>query len=283
LKKHLVENLDSLERFREITSRNDAEIDLVAAALVIAASEYPELDIDAYLLRMDEMGSLAELRLRAAVSERERVEALNHFLFVEERFTGNLQSYDDPRNSYLNDVLDRKLGIPITLSLVYMDIGRRQGLDVVGVGFPGHFLTKVVGAEGDIIVDPFYGTLMTIEACRERLRMVMGAEAVLEPSQHLRPANCREILTRMLTNLKFIAIRGEDFERALLCSERILHLTPNAPLELRDRGLAYEQLQAFGAAIRDFERFLELAPKDSSAQAIEERAARLHDRVQRLH
>lgn len=276
-------NTGAFERFKEIASREDAEIDLAEAALVIAAAEYSDLDIDEYLHRLEHLGDLAAAHLSGAASERERVAALNHFLFEEQRFTGNQERYDDPRNSYFNDVLDRKLGIPITLSLVYMGVGRRQGMDVVGVGFPGHFLAKVRGAEEDIIVDPFFGTVMTLEACCERLRTLMGAGAVLEPEHHLRPATPREILMRMLTNLKHIAFRAQDFERALACCERIVLLAPDAPLELRDRGLAYEQLDAFAAALRDFERFLELAPNDSAAPNIEGRAARLADRVKRLH
>ena len=276
-----------LDRFKEIASqlasRSDAEIDLAEAALVIAAAEYPELDIDEYLQRMEELSSLADAHLRGAVGDRERVDALVRFLVEEQRFTGNQQSYDDPRNSYFNDVLDRKLGIPITLALVYMEVGRRQGLDVVGVGFPGHFLAKVIGADEDIIIDAFFGTVLTIDACRERLQTLMGSAVELEPEQHLRPATHREILVRMLTNLKRIAFRGRDFERALACCERILLLTPDAPLELRDRGLAYEQLDAFGAALRDFERFLELAPSEPSARAVADRAAKLHERVRRLH
>jgi len=277
----------AFERFKVISSRiltgGDSEIDLAEAALVIAAAEYSDLDIDGYLQRMKDLGSLAETHLRSAASDRERVIALNRFLFEEERFAGNQERYDDPRNSYFNDVLDRKLGIPITLALVYMGVGRRQGLDVVGVGFPGHFLVKVCGTEEDIIVDPFFGTLMTLDACRERLKTVMGMGAVLDPEHHLRPATSREILMRMLMNLKHIAFRAKDFTRALAFCERIVLLAPDSPLELRDRGIAYEQLDAFGAALRDFERFLELAPNDSSARNIEGRAARLNERVQRMH
>ena len=274
---------DALERFKEIASLSDAEIDLSEAALVIAAAEYPKLDIGEYLQRLEELSGLAEKHLNGAVGDRERADALIRFLFVEQRFAGNQQSYEDPRNSYFNDVLDRKLGIPITLALLYMEVGRRQGLDVVGVGFPGHFLAKVVGTEEDIIVDAFFGTVLTLDACRERLQAVMGSAAPLEPESYLRPATPREILTRMLTNLKYIAFRAKDFERALACCERVVLLAPDNPLELRDRGLAYEQLDAFGAAIRDFERFIELAPNEPSARAIEDRAARLHERVRRLH
>ena len=282
-----VTSTDALERFKviadQVVSRGDAEIDLAEAALVIAAAEYPLLDIDEYLQRVEELSGLAETHLRGVVGDRERADALIRFLFVEQRFAGNEQRYDDPRNSYFNDVLDRKLGIPITLALVFIEVGCRLGLEVVGVGFPGHFLAKVVGAEEDIIVDGFSGTVLTLDACRERLQAVMGPSAELKPEEHLRPATAREILTRMLTNLKHIAFRANDFERALACCERIVLLTPEDPLELRDRGIAYEQLDAFGAALRDFERFLELAPNDSSAPAIESRAARLHERVRQLH
>ncbi len=179
-------------------------------------------------------------------------------------------------------MLDRCAGIPITLSLVYIEVARRAGIDVDGIGFPGHFLVKH-GARDSIVVDAFGGTVLTREECQSRLAAVLGAGVRLEPALHLRAATPREILARLLGNLKLIYLRTADFGRALACCERILLIAPDAPLELRDRGLVYERLECFGAAAADLERFLELAPDDESAPAVRERLHALHPRARLLH
>ncbi|HEY8156570.1 MAG TPA: tetratricopeptide repeat protein [Myxococcota bacterium] len=273
------------DAFAELLRGPDERIDLARSALLIAAEEYPSLDVAHYLDRLDALAREVAPRLEGAHSAAERVSVLNRFLFAERGFAGNREHYEDPRNSFLNEVLDRCAGIPITLSLVYMEVARRAGVAVDGVGFPGHFLVKLgePGQPGPIVVDAFFGTVLTREECQLRLAAVLGAAAQLRPELHLRKASAREILVRLLGNLKVLYVRSADFGRALACCERILLVEPDAPHELRDRGLVYEKLECFGAAAADLERFLEIAPDDESAAAVRERLASLRPRLRHLH
>ncbi len=270
------------ERFAELVRLPDAKIDLALAALWIAAEEYPSLDVHAYLARLDALAALAAPRLGEAAPEAERAERLLRFLCQEQGFTGNEKGYDDPRNSYLNEVLDRRTGIPITLALVLLEVARRSGLPLRGVSFPGHFLVKLDGPPLRVL-DPFLGRALDVSECRARLHSVLGPDARFEPERHLRAATPREILVRMLTNLKQLHLRARDFGRTLACCERILLLTPDAPTELRDRGLVFEKLECFAAAAQDLESFLRHAPDDETAPAIRDRLRALRARPQRLH
>jgi len=274
--------LNPRDAFAEGLRRPDDRIDLARSALLIAAEEYPALDVARYLARLDDLAREVAPRLTGARTASERVAVLNQFLFAEHGFAGNREHYEDPRNSFLNEVLDRCAGIPITLSLVYMEVARRAGLEADGVGFPGHFLVKH-GKQDGIVVDAFLGTVLTREECQSRLAAVLGAGARLEPALHLRAATPREILVRLLGNLKVIYVRTADFGRALACCERILLVAPDSPLELRDRGLVYERLECFGAAVADLGRFLALAPDDESAPAVRERLSSLRPRLRQLH
>jgi regulator of sirC expression with transglutaminase-like and TPR domain len=240
------------ERFAELSGRADARLDLAECALLIAAEEYPSLDVGSYLLRLDALAERAGPPIAGADSPMERVE------------------------------LDRRRGIPITLSLVFTEVARRVGIPAWGVGFPGHFLVAVE-ADGRILVDPFDGRLIDAGVCQRRLEALLGAGAVLDAAVHLRAATPREILVRMLTNLKHVYLRERDFGRALGCCERILLLVPDLPHELRDRGLVYERLECFAAARTDLERFLLLAPDDPTASVVRERIAALHQRTRSLH
>ena len=266
--------IDARERFAALAAGPDEQIDIAAAALLIAQEEYPRLDIDAYLARLDALADRARLRLYDRRPAAEQIMRLNRFLFVEQGFAGNSEHYYDPRNSYLNDVLDRHTGIPISLSLVYSEVAQRLNLPVFGVSFPGHFLAKHFG-EPEIIIDPFFGTVISVEECTTRLRRLYGFRA--RPEAHLsRPATAREILARLLSNLKQIYVEASDFVRALACVERILLLVPDTPRELRDRGILYQRLECFAAALRDFERYLQLAPEDDAAPLIRATLPDLH-------
>ncbi|HUI26259.1 MAG TPA: tetratricopeptide repeat protein [Candidatus Kryptonia bacterium] len=269
------------ERFAELAQVPDERIDLAEAALLIAAEAYPDLDINAYLNRLDALAQEARAFLGSASSDVERIERLNQFLFVEKGFVGNQKRYYDRRNSFLNEVLDRHTGIPITLSVVYIEVARRLGLPVQGVGFPGHFLAKYVGDE-EIIIDAFFGQVLTERDCRERLQSVLGPEASFD-RRYLRSATPREILVRMLGNLKQVHIKAEEFEAALSCCDRILMLTPAAPQEIRDRGLLYQRLECYGAALADLERFLQLAPNDETADTIRENLVTVRRYAAQIH
>ncbi len=274
--------IDPRERFAAAVRAPDSTLDLAECALLVAAEEYPDLDVAHYLGRLDALAEAAAVPIADARSDEQRVATLNRHLFVDLGFAGNQQHYEDPRNSFLNDVLDRGRGIPITLAIVYMEVGRRLGLPVEGVGFPGHFLAKYVG-DTQIVIDPFFGRILSEPQCAARLRAALGPDVEWEPRIHLRAATPREILVRLLTNLKHLYFRQEDYGRTLAASERILLITPDAPLELRDRGLLYERFDCFAAASADFERFLELAPDDPTTGAIRERLASSRRRVGRLH
>jgi regulator of sirC expression with transglutaminase-like and TPR domain len=253
-------------QFANMATGPDDRINLAEAALLIAKEEYAALDISAYLRRLDDLAAAAGSDVRPSLAPAEQVAHLNHFLFVERGFAGNNDDYYDPRNSFLNDVLDRRTGIPISLSLVYSEVAQRLDLPVYGVSFPGHFLVKYIG-EAEIIIDPFFGTVIGTEECAQRLRGIYGEDAKLD-RRLLRPASAREILVRVLSNLKQVYVQQSDFPRALSCVDRILLLAPDTPRELRDRGILYQRLECFAAALHDFERYLRLAPDDAAAHLI---------------
>jgi regulator of sirC expression with transglutaminase-like and TPR domain len=270
--------------FAALIERPEAEIDLPRAALAIARPEYAALDVESYLALLGELARAAAPRVREAASEPERVDALNHFLYRESGFAGNRADYYDVRNSYLNEVLERRVGIPITLAIVYMEVARRLGLDARGVGFPGHFLVKCVADRGasEILVDPFAGQVISREQCEQRYRALVGPDLPLTP-ELLQAASNRQILARVLGNLKQIHLARGDLEHALRCAERIVLLLPDAPAELRDRGLLYARLECHRAALADLERFLELAPRDPAASAIRAQLPGLRQRVASLN
>ena len=259
---------DVRSRFAAIAARPDQKIDLAEAALLIAQEEYPDLSVSAYLRRLDDLAARVRPFLQPGMSADEQVGCLNHFLFVESGFIGNDERYYDARNSYLNEVLDRRTGIPITLSVVYCEVAKRLGLPVYGVSFPGHFLVKYAG-DTEIIIDAYFGQVIDQDECARRLEGIYGPKTRFD-HRYLKAASAREILVRMLSNLKQIYVEKNDAIRALSCVERILLLTPDQPTELRDRGILYQRLECFGAALRDLDRYLTLAPHDEAADAIRE-------------
>jgi regulator of sirC expression with transglutaminase-like and TPR domain len=263
-------------RFAAAVQKDEAAIDLAEAALLIAAEAYPALDVARYTAQIDALAGATRAAVERADSDLARAQALVHALAVEHGFSGNRDDYYDRRNSFLNDVLDRRLGIPITLSLVYIEVGRRLGMPLVGVGFPGHFLTKLRGAS-EIVIDPFFGQILDDAACGERLRQMVGAQATFD-RRLLRGAGAREILVRMLRNLKQIHAQAREHEAALACCERILLVEPGLPHELRDRGLLYLELECHAAAQADLERFLTLLPNDPSAAVVHEKLVELRRR-----
>jgi len=258
--------------------------DLAVAALMIARIEYPHLDAGPYLDRIDMMGSEAKLRveaarqtsvdapLRADPDDYARVMALNEYLFGELHFVGNNVTYKDPRNSFLNEVLDRRTGIPITLAVVYMEVARRAGVNIEGVNFPGHFLLRCPARRGlpqtdDLIVDAFNGgALLSEEACREGLRRHAGDDAGLE-SPLLVHATKPQILARMLLNLKLLYREMHSFPQALDVTDLLRAIDPSAVNELRDRGILAYHLKDFSGALRDLQAYLQAS---GSAQLDEE-------------
>lgn len=269
------------ERFAALVRAPDHAIDLAEAALLIAAEAYPDLDVARYTNALDELADGARAPIADAASEAGRARALVQYLSVERRFRGNQDNYYDKRNSFLNEVLDRRTGLPITLALVYMEVARRLGLPVHGVGFPGHFLTKYAG-ETDIIIDPFFGQILSERDCAQRLQAVLGPEAQFD-RRLLRAAAPKEILVRMLRNLKQVHIEARELEPALADCERILLVEPDLVPELRDRGLLYRQLECWAPALADLERFLALAPDDPTADAVRDQLIDIRSHARLLH
>jgi regulator of sirC expression with transglutaminase-like and TPR domain len=244
--------------------------ELAPAALAIARVEYPSLDPGPYLARLDRMGEQAASRLRAGpdVPSAESVQTFNEYLYDELGFSGNREHYDDPRNNFLNEVIDRRTGIPISLAVIYLEVARRAGLRVDGVNFPGHFLLRVresvrTDTADAVIIDPFHGGAVLSEFdCRQLLRQHVGDEAAFDRTL-LAPATRRDIVVRMLVNLKRLYVRMRSFPQARLISSLLLTVDPSAISELRDRGLLAYHLQDFAAALHDLEEYLRLVPKTS--------------------
>src|SRR5271156_3716384 len=214
-------------------------VPLARGALLIAKEEYPDLDIEEYLDKLATLAREAEPIVRAGEDTVERVQLLSHFLFGLKSFEGNAENYNDPRNSFLNAVINRRLGIPITLSLVYLEVGRRLGINLYGVSFPNHFLVKAVDERGELIIDPFVGgKILVLDEIRARLTQIYGQPVELNPAM-LKARGARHILARMLRNLKIIYMGTSDWMRALSALDRIIMLEPRSLDELVERGGLY--------------------------------------------
>jgi regulator of sirC expression with transglutaminase-like and TPR domain len=265
----------------ELLAGPEAGLDLAEAALLIAREEYPELDVSGYVARLDEMGRALRTRLQEEPRPERAIMALNRYFFQEEGFHGNTDAYYDPRNSYLNDVLDRRTGIPITLSTVYMEVARRAGLDVDGVGLPGHFVVRVNLPGHPLLIDPFHrGALLSPEDCQQRLDRIFGGKVKVE-ARMLASCSHKSMLERMLRNLKAIYLKEQDHLRALRTVELLLEIEPHSAEDVRDRGTIYAALDCYALAARDLEAYLALVPAAPEARELAAKAASL--RAVRVH
>ncbi len=273
--------------------------DLAVAALMIARVEYPSLDSGPYLDRLDTIGEEAKRRVAAsAVSSADapphvdpdryvQIMALNDYLFGELRFVGNNTRYEDPRNSCLNEVLDRRTGIPITLALLYLEIARRAGVHVVGVNFPGHFLLRCPARGGlafaeDLIIDAFHGgALLSEDACKTLLRRHAGEAAVFD-AQLMARATKPQILVRMLLNLKRLYVSMHSFPQARDITELLLAIDPTAAEELRDRGLIAYHLHDYATALRDLQTYLQMSRQGAATRADRDEYATIWEHVKTL-
>ena len=251
------------------TAAHAAGTTLAPAALLIARIEYPRLDVEAYLAKLDAMGELARQAVQRHVertadsSQMACIKAVNEYLFDEMHFVGNRERYEDPRNSCLNEVLDRRTGIPITLCVVYMEVARRAGLHIDGVNFPGHFLVRCPKAgrraSSGLIIDPFHGgALLSEQDCRLLLQRQVGSEVAFSKSL-LAPTTRLQIIVRMLINLKRIYVHMRSFPQARDVTELLLAMTPSALSEIRDRGLLAYHLNDVTGALRDLQTYLKLS------------------------
>ena len=246
----------------------EEQIDLAKAALYIAQEEYPTLDPDEYLSALDTMADEVKERLPAQRYPLRVIQTINKYLYDDLGFSGNTDDYYDPRNSFLNDVIERRTGIPITLSLVYLEIAKRVDFPMVGIGMPGHFLIKPDFEDAGIYVDAFNrGETLFDQDCQERLSQVYQQRVELKRS-FLEPVSNRRFLARMLMNLKLIYLNSAQLDKALAVVERILLLFPGAPMELRDRGLLYYQIGELTLASQDLQTYLVRVPNAEDAGAI---------------
>lgn len=244
------------------------DIDLARAALLLAEEEYPQLSAEPYLQRLDLFAEMVKDRLANETAAPVLLGEISKVLFEAEGFRGNADAYYDPRNSFLNDVMDRRLGIPITLSIIYLEVGWRLGLPLHGVNFPGHFLVRYEGEAVRLLVDPFQaGEIRFEDEAQELLDRVYGGSVKLQET-YLRPASKRDILVRLLSNLKTIYLNTRDDARALSVVERILLIRPESPEEVRDHGMLLARRGQVNEAIAELERYLDVLPAAPDAQRV---------------
>jgi regulator of sirC expression with transglutaminase-like and TPR domain len=281
----------ALEPFARLIAGADARIDLARACLLIAQDAYPQLDVERYMDEIERMATRLRARLPRDCGAEQQVVALNQFLYEDLGYWGNTEDYYDPRNSYLNEVIERRTGIPITLSILYMELGRRIGLPLEGVSFPGHFLVRLPLRGGMLVLDPFSGGAPQSEAeLRSRVKRVIPdgvaddlPAAELPLDQFLERATNRQILTRVLRNLKAIYRKTDNPERLLDVLDRMLVVTPDASAELRDRGFVYQRLECYRAALKDLSSYAEREPDAPDLDEVRSRLMELSALCARLN
>ena len=270
-------SLSARSRFAAAVAGPDDRIDLAEAALLIAAQEYPQLALEPYLRRLDMLAERVNDRLANETAPPVVLGELTRVLFEEEGLRGNEAAYYDPRNSFLNDVLDRKLGIPITLGVVVLEVGRRLGLPLEGLGFPGHFIVRYRGEAVSLLIDPFdKGRIRFEDQAQELLDRVYGGMVQLKP-EFMRAVGRREILERMLRNLKGIYLNAKEDFRALGVIELLLVLRPEARGEVRDRGIMLARIGRYDEAIEQLEMYLDFAPAATDAPRVRDYIMRLNE------
>ncbi|MBN1378330.1 MAG: tetratricopeptide repeat protein [Gammaproteobacteria bacterium] len=272
------------DEFDLLLALDDSEIDLAEAALIIARDEYPELSVTNYLEKIDQFAIDVAARLEQDSDAETIISTLNDYLFDEQGFSGNMDNYYDPRNSLLNDVIDRRSGIPISLSIIYLETGRRLGLDLEGVCFPGHFLVRFNVGQGSIILDPFFGGVSLSEDELEfRLSRLADHDPYETLEELLAPASNKSILERVLRNLRGIYMQNATHEKALNASNKILSLMPENAREYRLRGSIYQAMDCYSLALADFRRYLKLEPETEESERVRGDIIRLQSALQHLH
>ncbi len=269
--------------FREAIHHPEDEIDLGRAALAIAAQEYPELKIDDCLSQLDRLGQAVELRIGDERNPYRVIAALNTVLFKEQGFQGNRSEYYDPKNSFLNDVIIRKKGIPISLSVIYMEVARRVGLSLAGVGFPGHFLVKYQDGDIEILIDVFNdGEIRAREDLDRMLQQLYRGQVSYQPG-FVAALGKRDILRRMLNNLKWIYLEKGEPLKTLSVLDQLVILDPGSASEIRDRGLLYITLESYAQALEDLESYLRLAPGADDAAMIKAQIESVRTQYVQIH
>jgi len=259
--------------FTQLLNQPDNDISLAQAALMIARLEYPELDINDYLSKINNLAAEINKRLPATANAAEILKQLNHVLFVEKGYGGNSSSYYDPRNSFLNDVIERKLGIPISLSILYIELGHALGLPLSGVSFPGHFLVKLEISDGAIVLDPYYGGIsLNEEDIEDRLREYYGARLDKSLAQGvLASSTNKNIILRVMRNLRNLYMQDENWLKALPLADLMVEMDIDQPDALKARAAIYDQQECHIPALADYSAYLKLSPDTVGNQFIRAR------------
>lgn len=276
--------ISALDYFTLLVQQDDA-IPLFEAALAIAQDADPELDLSATQASVDTFATQLSRRLAPDASSVQKVRMLNHFFYNELGFAGNVNDYYDPNNSYLHRVITTRRGIPISLAVIYMELAQQIDLDIKGISFPGHFLMKLSVPSGEIILDPFNGSSLSREELEEWLEPYFRNyhPQDMPLAAYLQSAQPREILARMLHNLKALFAEHEDWQRMLDVQQRLVILLPEEISERRDRGLAYAHLECPQAALDDFQAYLAERPYATDAQSVRARLPALRDAAKGLN
>lgn len=274
------------ERLGEIVTIDETEWNLAEAALLVATVEYPELDVPYYVRHLEQLADTVAARAQPFTSALDRVAELNLFLFDEQGFGANTDDYYDPRNSFFNQVLDRRLGIPITLSILYMEVGKWLSLGLQGVSFPGRFLVKFAHEPGEIVLDPYAGgASLGLTELETLLRNSFGeAHTQLPPlTQLLAAAGKKDILTRLIRNLKSIYVHTNQLSKALSMLDLMLIVEPGLVDEWRERGELHQRLECFRPALQDYQHYLDMTAGAAHSDEVRRRVDDLRRRVSLLH
>lgn len=277
------------KHWQDLARRKDEDIKLLDAALLIAGDEYPDLEPAYYTDLCEQWHKQVSPQIERAGSQVEALQALNRFLYEEQGLAGNDEDFYDPRNNYINQVMERRLGIPITLGLLQIDLASRLGLGIEGIAFPGHFLIRMPVQGGLMVLDPFQrGRSLDVGELRQRAQPHMAPDQDLGDQQLFKlldPASHRSILTRMLRNLRSVYLEKKDLERALRCADRLLTIDPTQAMEYRERARLYHALEYFPGVVRDLDRYLTMAPDADDAGMVRNALieAQARQRRTRLH
>lgn len=257
------------QHFREMIHRPEAEIDLARSALLVAAENDPTLDVESEMARLDAWANELGRRIQPDWNNLQRLARLRAFMYEDLGFKGDVRGYYSPANSMLHSVMTRRLGIPLTLSIVFMEIGWRIGVPFEGVGFPGHFLVRLTGEPGDLLLDPYdHGASVHEEDCRRMIELTTGGTVPYDPSM-IRSLGKRDMIARLLFNLKVACLKASDDRGALSAVERLLLLHPDDPPELRDRGLLLYKLDRYREARTSMRAYLRARPDALDREVIE--------------
>ena len=269
--------------FERLVKRPEPAFDLARAALLIAAESNPNVDVDVHLHTLDTWAAELKAILQPEWNNLQKLARLRNFVFEVLRFRGDHEDYYSPSNSMLNEVMERRLGVPLTLSIIFMELGWRVGIPFEGVGFPGHFLVRLTGEPRDLLLDPFRdGMSVHEEDCRRMLDEISGGKLALR-GDHLNSITKHDMIVRLLMNLKGAYLRADNDQGALAAVEKLLVLDPENTEEIRDRGLLLYRMRRYNAALLDLVRYLEANPDSPDRESIDSHVRNLRRLLSNLN